>query len=346
MILKAGICGVGSFYSTAFASTAKSHPSVRLVACAHLDQPDEELKRLRRPTKGDFAAQFGLNAYRDVDEMVRTESLDLVFVCAPDNVKATQVVRAVEAGAHVYISKPMCKDLAGADAMLATARRANKLVSPLIPGRYDGAIRTMMGRVIGGEIGRVVSARAWIQHGCFGPGTVFDGSPEFGPEQGGIDLSLGFYAADLLLWAIQAKPVRAYAEYDNLASPHSIWLDTGKATVRFEDGRMGSADIIFNVSCGAPAWEMEVVGTDGIARAHLDVQEGILWHKDSPSAPRTFYRNQNDVIGSAVDRFVRSLTRGEPLDITLEQGRNVLELCLAWTESSRAHQPVTLPLPA
>jgi predicted dehydrogenase len=201
-----------------------------------------------------------------------------------------------------------------------------------------------MNRVRSGEIGKVLTARSWIQHGCFGPGTVFEGSPEFGPDQGGIDLSLGFYAADLLLWAVDSPPVRAYAEYDNLGTPHSIWLDTGKMTVRFEDGRMGSADIIFNVSCGAPAWEMEVVGTDGIARAHLDVMEGIIWHKSSSGAPKVFYRDQNDVIESAVHYFVRSILKGEPLDSTLEHGRNVLELCLAWTRSSATHAPVLLPL--
>jgi len=344
MALKAGICGVASFYSTAFAGAANGHPDLELVACAHLDQSDEELQKLGRATKADFASGLGIKAYSRVDEMVEAESLDLVFVCAADNMKAEQAVLAADAGAHVYLSKPMCKDLAGADAMLDAAKRTGKLISPLIPGRYDGAIRSMMDRVKNGEIGRVLTARAWIQHGCFGPGTVFDGSPEFGPDQGGIDLSLGFYAADLLLCAIDSPPTRAYAEYDNLGTPHSIWPDTGKTTVRFEDGRMGSADIIFNVGCGAPSWEMEVVGTDGIARAHLDMMEGIIWHKDHASVPKVFYRSQNDVIGSAVDYFVRSILKDEPLDIPLEQGRSVLELCLAWTRSANSHASVPLPL--
>ena len=343
MALRAGICGIGSFYSSAFAGVAAAHPEIDLVACAHLGQDDEGLKKLSRPSRDEFAGRFGLKTYSGVDEMAESESLDIAFVCAPDTEKAKQAVLAADRGAHVYLSKPMCKTLADADAMLAAAKRNGVLISPLIPGRYDGAIRSMMDRVKGGEIGKVITARAWIQHGCFGPGTVFDGSPEFGPDQGGIDLSLGFYAADLLLWAVDSNPIRAYAEYDNLATPHSLWLDTGKTTVRFEDGRMGSADIIFNVACGAPAWEMEVVGTDGIARAHLDVMEGIVWHKDDGGKPRVFYRNQNDTIESAVGFFVRSVLSGDPLDIPLEQGRSVLELCLAWTQSSSLCEAVSLP---
>jgi predicted dehydrogenase len=202
----------------------------------------------------------------------------------------------------------------------------------------------MATRVQNNAIGKVLTARAWIQHGCFGPNMVFDGSGEFGPQQGGIGLSLGFYAADLLLWLIDSPPVRAYAEYDNLNTSHSIWMDTGKATVRFKDGCLGSMDIIFNISCGAPSWEMEVVGTEGIARAHLDVMEGIIWHKDDKGSPRVFYRQQNDTIAAAVERFVRAILDQKPLDITPAHARNVLELCLAWNQSATDHQSVVLPL--
>lgn len=340
--MKAGICGVGSFYSNAFARAASQNPDVELVAYAHLNQSNGELEKLRMKTREAFGEQYGIKAYAGVAEMVKAEGLDLVFVTSPDNTKAAQAVEAMDAGAHVYISKPMCMTLEGVDAMIAAASRNKVLLSTLLPARDDGAIRAMATRVQKGAIGKVISARAWIQHGCFQPSTVFDGSGEFGPEQGGIPLSLGFYAADLLLWLIDSPPVRAYAEYDNLATPHSIWMDTGKGTVRFEDGRMGSMDIIFNVSCGAPAWEMEVVGTDGIARAHLDVMEGIIWNKEDAGNPRVFYRQQNDTIAEGVGRFVRSVRDGEPLDVTPEHARNVLELCLAWNRAATEHQSVSL----
>ncbi|MBI3944886.1 MAG: Gfo/Idh/MocA family oxidoreductase [Armatimonadetes bacterium] len=344
MPLRAGICGVGSYYSGAFAGASMKNPDIELVAYAHLDQSNEELTRLRARTREAFGAQYGIRAYSQVAEMVKAESLDLVFVTCPDNRKPEQAVAAMDAGAHAYMSKPMCMSLAGADAMIAAAERNKVCFSALLPGRDDGAIRAMATRVQAGEIGKVITVRAWIQHGCFGPKTVFEGSGEFGPGQGGVNLSLGFYAADLLLWLIDSRPVRAYAEYDNLATPHSIWMDTGKGLVRFADGRMGSMDLIFNVSCGAPAWEMEVVGTDGIARAHLDVTECVIWHKEDPRSSRAFYRNQNDVIGDAVGRFVRSVRDGAPLDVTPEHARGVLELSLAWNRSAAEHCPVALPL--
>jgi predicted dehydrogenase len=344
MALKAGICGIGSFYSSAFARAATGNSDVELKACAHLNQDETELKNLGMKSHAEFGDQFGIKSYGQVAEMIEAESLDLVFVACPDSVKATEAVNAMNAGTHVYVAKPMCMSLVGADEMISASEKNEVLLSALMPGRDDGAIRAMGDRVQAGGIGKVITSRAWIQHGCFGPSTVFEGSGEFGPDQGGIPLSLGFYSADLLLWLIDSPPVRAYAEYDNLATPHSIWMDTGKGIVRFEDGRMGSMDIIFNVSCGAPSWEMEVVGTDGIARAHLDMMEGILWHKEDRGSPRMFYRQQNDTIAAGVGRFVKSILNGSDLDVTPQHARNVLELCLAWTQSSEENQPVSLPL--
>jgi predicted dehydrogenase len=344
MVLKAGVCGIGSFYSHAFARTVMQNPNISLEAYAHLDQEDAQLQSLGMKSRAEFGEQYGIRPYALVEDMVRDESLDLVFVTCPDDRKAAAAVQAMDAGTHAYISKPMCLDLAGVDDMIAASRRNGVLLSALLPARDDGAIRAMATRVQAGGIGGVISSRAWIQHGCFGPATVFEGSGEFGPGQGGIPLSLGVYAADLLLWLIDSPAVRAYAEFDNLATPHSIWMDTGKGIVRFADGRMGSMDIIYNVSCGAPSWEMEVVGTEGIARAHLDVMEGVIWHKDDRGAPRVFYRQQNDTIVAAVERFVGSIIDGKDLDVTPEHARNVIELCLAWTRSSAASLPVSLPL--
>ena len=345
MALRAGICGIDSFYSTAFLGACRSNANLTPVACTSpgaspVETPGQA--EARRAKVAAWAKERGLAAYDSVEEMVRKESLDVVFVASADNVKAAHAAEAADAGAHVFLAKPMCLTLQDADRIIEAGKRGGAVISALMPGRYDGAIRSLYNEVAQGAVGDVLTVRAWVQHGCFGPGMSFEGSPEFGPEQGGIPLSLGFYAADLILWLIDSKPLRAYAEYDNLATPHSIWMDTGKGVVRFADGRMGSMDIIFNVECGAPPWELEVVGTKGIARAHLDVYEGIIWR--SGARPGVLYRNQNDVIGAAVSAFVKACLECKKPEVTAEHGRNVLELSLAWKRSAETHAPVYFPL--
>ena len=173
MALKAGVCGIGSYYSNAFARSATRNPDIELAAYAHLDQSDETLGRLGMQSREAFGVQHGIRAYAAVPEMVHAESLDLVFITCPDDQKPQQAAGAMDAGAHAFISKPMCMSLAGADVMIDASRRNDVLLSALLPGREDGAIRAMGTRVQNGAVGRVITSRAWIQHGCFGPGTGF-----------------------------------------------------------------------------------------------------------------------------------------------------------------------------
>ena len=73
---------------------------------------------------------------------------------------------------------------------------------------------------------------------------------------------------------------------------------------------MASMDSSLKGSYGAPYWEMVVVGTDGIARAHVDATEGVIWHKADRGSPRVFYRNQNDTIAAAVANLVQAIQNG------------------------------------
>src|SRR5260370_1282553 len=101
----------------------------------------------------------------------------------------------------------------------------------LAPGRVElvraahlGLAAEVLGRharVPAEEIGEVLTARAWSQHGAANPAASRKGSAEFDDDQGGIEYSLGLYAADLLNWFLGAAAhpaIRTFAEYDNLNS--------------------------------------------------------------------------------------------------------------------------------
>src|SRR5439155_14706021 len=129
----------------------------------------------------------------------------------------------------------MTSSIGGAEQIRTAARqRPKQLAGALNPARFAAAILEGHRRVRAGEIGEVLTARAWIQHGAADPTRSRKGSAEFDDDQGGIEYSLGLYAADLLNWFIDAgttPAVRTFAEYDNLNSraPGYPWMDSGKA---------------------------------------------------------------------------------------------------------------------
>lgn len=66
--------------------------------------------------------------YGDYREMLREKDLDIVLIATPDHWHALPMIAAVEAGADVYVQKPVSVDVVEAQAMLAAARRTGRVV--------------------------------------------------------------------------------------------------------------------------------------------------------------------------------------------------------------------------
>ncbi len=66
--------------------------------------------------------------YGDYREMLKEKDLDLVLIGTPDHWHALQTIAAIEAGADVYVQKPISVDVAEGEAMLAAARQHQRVV--------------------------------------------------------------------------------------------------------------------------------------------------------------------------------------------------------------------------
>ncbi len=66
--------------------------------------------------------------YRDYREMLKEKDLDIVLVATPDHWHALAMIAAVESGADVYVQKPISTDIREGQAMLAAARKHQRVV--------------------------------------------------------------------------------------------------------------------------------------------------------------------------------------------------------------------------
>ncbi|HEV3418125.1 MAG TPA: Gfo/Idh/MocA family oxidoreductase, partial [Pirellulales bacterium] len=66
--------------------------------------------------------------YGDYREMLKEKDLDIVLIATPDHWHALPMIAAVEAGADVYVQKPISVDVVEGQAMLAAARRTKRVV--------------------------------------------------------------------------------------------------------------------------------------------------------------------------------------------------------------------------
>jgi len=66
--------------------------------------------------------------YGDYREMLKEKDLDIVLVHTPDHWHALPMIAAVEAGADVYVQKPISVDIVEGQAMVAAARKHKRVV--------------------------------------------------------------------------------------------------------------------------------------------------------------------------------------------------------------------------
>jgi predicted dehydrogenase len=107
-----GLVGTGYWAGEVHARGLASHPEAELVGVWGRD-----------PGKaGELAAAHGATPYGEVDALL--DAVDAVAFAVPPAVQADLALRAVGAGKHLLLEKPVATDLAAADRLLAAVDEA------------------------------------------------------------------------------------------------------------------------------------------------------------------------------------------------------------------------------
>jgi len=110
-----------------------------------------------RDRRQQTAKQYGCKAYADFRELLATDGIDAVLVAAPEHWHAVICVEACRQGKDVYCEKPLSYTIREAQAMLAAARRYERVVQVGTQQRSDPRFRFACELVRNGYIGRVKS---------------------------------------------------------------------------------------------------------------------------------------------------------------------------------------------
>jgi predicted dehydrogenase len=104
---------------------------------------------------------------KNVDELLNRDDIDAVAVTSPDFTHEEYVVRAFQAGKHVFCEKPMAITTEGCDKMLSAWKESGKQFMIGFNMRYMNIFRVMKDIVDSGVIGeiKVVWCRHFVGHG-------------------------------------------------------------------------------------------------------------------------------------------------------------------------------------
>ncbi|MBI4024755.1 MAG: Gfo/Idh/MocA family oxidoreductase [Verrucomicrobia bacterium] len=188
-------------------------------------------------------------AYTHLDALLAEQKPELVHICTPPGTHAALSIQCLEAGAWVLCEKPLCGSLAEMDRIEDAERRTGRYCSSVFQWRFGSGVRHLKRLIQSNAMGRPlvgICQTTWYRdHEYY----KVPWRGKWNTELGGPTMGLGIHAMDAFLWLLGGwKEVRAMmGTLDRRIEVE----DVSMATVRFENGAMGS---IVN-SCLCPRQE-------------------------------------------------------------------------------------------
>jgi predicted dehydrogenase len=129
--------------------------------------------------KARLAASPGVAAYRDFRKLLDDKTIDVVINATPDHWHALPTIMACQAGKDVLVEKPISVAVEEGKAMVAAARKHQRIVQVSLWQRSNAHFQQASRIVREGLIGKVTFVRTWNYGNSFpaGIGSPFDSAP-------------------------------------------------------------------------------------------------------------------------------------------------------------------------
>jgi predicted dehydrogenase len=201
------------------------------------------------------------------EAMVADAAIDIIVVCTPSRMLTEVGVAALRQGKHVFIEKPMGRNLQDALALKQAADAAPGTLRVGFNHRFHPALRQARAVVGSGDLGRVISLRARYGHGSR-PGCEQEWRAD--PEQaGGGELTdQGVHIADLI-HSFAGMPAEAFCYLQTAVWPLAPLEDNAFGLFRWPDGKVAQLHVSmtqwrnlfsFEVFCEGGAATVEGLG--------------------------------------------------------------------------------------
>ncbi len=295
----------------------------------------------------------GYPFFDDFHQALSETKPDLVVIATYTDTHVDFACAAMEAGAHVFVEKPLAMSVADAERVVATAKRTNrKLVVGYILRHHPSWIRFVQeARALGGpyvfrlNLNQQSSGAEWETHKALMQTT----SPI---------VDCGVHYVDVMCQITDAKPVSVNGMGLRLSDEIAEDMyNYGQLQVTFTDGSVGwyeagwgpmmSETAFFVKDIVSPNGSVSI--TDGNKGASADIDGhtkvgGLLVHK--PEGDRIIdlagEPGHNELCANEQDFILRAIKDDIDLERHMQDAVQSLAICLAADQSIRTGKPVML----
>jgi predicted dehydrogenase len=195
--------------------------------------------------------------YTEYDVLLKSGSIDAVYIALPNSMHADYAIRAAKAGIHVLVEKPLATSIAESEAMIVAAAKAGTFLSSAYRLHTDEATLKLYNLIRSGAIG---DPRHFISSFSFQIGA--GNHRLLAKHWGGALQDIGVYCINSARHVFASEPVEV-AAMDSLGHDDERFNEvpaTVSSLMRFPGGRIAS----FTCSFGADVTDTyTIVGSTG-----------------------------------------------------------------------------------
>ena len=338
--IRVAVVGCGRISKNHFGSIAQLSNEYELVAIC--DNDDKVLAAHKK--------EYKVPAYLSLDEMLQNEKIDLVTLCTPSGIHASQTIKAAKAGVHVITEKPMATKWEDGLAMVRACDEAGVRLFVVKQNRRNSTLQLLKRAVTEKRFGKIHMVHMnvfWTR-----PQEYYDRASWSGTwdMDGGAFMNQATHYVDLLHWLV--GPVEKV--HAMLSTHRDIEVeDTGVVNLKWRNGALGSMAVTMCTYPKNYEGSMTILGEKGTVRiggvAVNDIQEWVFAEpKDYDAEIESANYETTSVYGFGHPPYFQNVAdvlrgKAEP-ETDGREGLKSLELLISIYRSARDNNEVGLAL--
>jgi phthalate 4,5-cis-dihydrodiol dehydrogenase len=330
--VRVGVVGCG-YQGRLIAQAVSMTDGLQVVACA---DPD------KAAAAAVTSLDYDVASYESVDHLLDRTEVDAVIIATPHHLLYETALTAIGKRKHVLAEKPIAMNEHQAARIDAAVEQAGISYMAGYSLRFFVAQRQVFELLEAGAIGdtRVISAGMGT-----GPLSGWFAKPEMG---GGALLYLGSHVVDQILWLAQDEPVEVFAQVTYRSDNGTD--ETSAFQIRFSSGTIAQC----LVTQAIEGWFdfVYIYGTKGKIdlscsnwlRYDISVTSSNLPSYAEPTIIRPRLRGDPIMmmLVPELEEFASAIQEGRQPTVTANDGRRVLKVLDAVTESAKIGRPVSI----
>ena len=308
--------------------------------------PDAEVTILADPFMNAdmeaWAAGIGIpKCTKDPDEVFASNDVDAVFICSSTATHAEFIIKAAQAGKHIFCEKPIHTDVSKIKEALEAVEKAGVKLQVGFVRRFDRSHKAVRDVVASGKLGKPFVVKVCSRD---------PGAPpmEYVKVSGGIFVDMMIHDFDMVRYLSGSDVTEVSATGAVLVDPQFAEygdVDTAIVTLKFANGAIGVIDNCRQAPYGYDQ-RVEVLCEKGAVQDnnHLENEAYISTAETVSSAKPTYFfvERYNDAFVAETIAFVKAVLEDGEVPVTGKDGLEPVRIAIAAAKSLKEGRPVSL----